>query len=112
MAAASARSWRYGHLQLSIPGKIWARTAEGAARLPPITKVTRRPSACYGTGGKSRMYHHDLRGFNYRLEGMQGAILGVKLKHLDAWTDACRAHAAALHGTSERGRRQRHPLWR
>jgi dTDP-4-amino-4,6-dideoxygalactose transaminase len=44
--------------------------------------------------GQSRKYHHDLRGFNYRLEGMQGAILGVKLKHLDRWTDARRAHAA------------------
>jgi len=44
--------------------------------------------------GQSRKYHHDLRGFNYRLEGMQGAILGVKLKHLHRWTDARRANAA------------------
>jgi dTDP-4-amino-4,6-dideoxygalactose transaminase len=44
--------------------------------------------------GQSRKYHHDLRGFNYRLEGMQGAILGVKLKHLARWTDARRANAA------------------
>jgi len=44
--------------------------------------------------GQSRRYHHDLKGFNYRLEGMQGAILGVKLKHLDAWTNARRRNAA------------------
>lgn len=44
--------------------------------------------------GQSRKYHHDLRGFNYRLEGMQGAILGVKLRHLARWTDARRSHAA------------------
>ena len=44
--------------------------------------------------GQSTRYYHDLRGFNYRLEGMQGAILRVKLRHLERWTDARRAHAA------------------
>ncbi|HMD70666.1 MAG TPA: DegT/DnrJ/EryC1/StrS family aminotransferase [Bryobacteraceae bacterium] len=44
--------------------------------------------------GQSRRYYHDLRGFNYRLEGMQGAILRVKLRHLEAWTEARRANAA------------------
>jgi len=44
--------------------------------------------------GQTRKYHHDLQGFNYRLEGMQGAILVVKLKHLDRWTDARRNNAA------------------
>src|SRR5271165_4269523 len=44
--------------------------------------------------GQSCKYHHDLRGFNYRMEGMQGAILSVKLKHLDRWTDARRKNAA------------------
>lgn len=44
--------------------------------------------------GQDRKYHHVLAGFNYRLEGMQGAILRVKLRHLEAWTEARRAHAA------------------
>lgn len=44
--------------------------------------------------GQSRRYYHDLRGFNYRMEGMQGAILRVKLRHLKQWTRARRAHAA------------------
>lgn len=43
--------------------------------------------------GESRRYYHDLRGFNYRMEGMQGAILRVKLRHLERWTEARRAHA-------------------
>jgi dTDP-4-amino-4,6-dideoxygalactose transaminase len=44
--------------------------------------------------GQSKRYHHTLRGFNYRMEGLQGAILRVKLRHLDAWTDARRSRAA------------------
>ncbi len=44
--------------------------------------------------GQTRKYHHDLKGFNYRMEGMQGAVLRVKLRHLEGWTEARRAHAA------------------
>ena len=44
--------------------------------------------------GQERKYHHTLKGFNYRMEGIQGAILRVKLRHLDAWTEARRQHAA------------------
>lgn len=44
--------------------------------------------------GESQRYRHELRGFNYRLEGLQGAILRVKLRHLDRWTEARRSHAA------------------
>jgi dTDP-4-amino-4,6-dideoxygalactose transaminase len=43
--------------------------------------------------GQDRKYHHVLRGFNFRMEGFQGAILGVKLKHLDKWTEGRRAVA-------------------
>lgn len=43
--------------------------------------------------GQTRKYHHDYKGFNYRMEGLQGAILRVKLRHLDAWTEA-RRHLA------------------
>ena len=41
--------------------------------------------------GQDRKYHHLLRGYNYRMEGFQGAILRVKLHHLDQWTEARRA---------------------
>jgi len=41
----------------------------------------------WGQGGK---YHHVLRGYNYRMEGLQGAILRVKLRHLEQWTEARR----------------------
>ena len=44
--------------------------------------------------GQAKKYHHVLRGYNYRMEGLQGAILRVKLRHLDAWTDQRRSRAA------------------
>lgn len=44
--------------------------------------------------GQDSKYHHLLRGFNYRMEGLQGAILRVKLRHLEQWTEARRTIAA------------------
>ena len=44
--------------------------------------------------GAERKYEHVLKGYNYRLEGIQGAVLRVKLRHLEAWTEGRRAAAA------------------
>jgi dTDP-4-amino-4,6-dideoxygalactose transaminase len=44
--------------------------------------------------GAERKYEHVMRGYNYRMEGIQGAVLRVKLRHLEAWTEARRAAAA------------------
>ena len=43
--------------------------------------------------GQEQRYHHLLKGFNYRMDAIQGAILRVKLRHLEAWTEARRTHA-------------------
>lgn len=32
-------------------------------------------------------YYHDLIGYNYRLEGLQGAVLSVSLRYLPQWTE-------------------------
>ena len=44
--------------------------------------------------GAEKKYHHVLKGYNYRLEAIQGAVLRVKLRYLEAWTEARRAVAA------------------
>lgn len=35
--------------------------------------------------GSNQKYYHELIGYNARMEGIQGAVLGVKLKYLDRW---------------------------
>jgi dTDP-4-amino-4,6-dideoxygalactose transaminase len=44
--------------------------------------------------GQARKYHHSLVGWNGRMDGIQAAILSIKLRHLEAWTERRRAHAA------------------
>ena len=43
--------------------------------------------------GAEKKYQHVLKGYNYRLEGVQGAILSVKLKYLEKWSNDRLAHA-------------------
>jgi dTDP-4-amino-4,6-dideoxygalactose transaminase len=43
--------------------------------------------------GQKEKNRHELMGFNARLEGIQGAILRVKLRRLEEWTEARRSHA-------------------
>ena len=44
--------------------------------------------------GATQKYLHEIYGHNYRMEGIQGAVLGVKLKHLEQWTSRRRKVAA------------------
>ena len=44
--------------------------------------------------GQSRKYHHQVVGWNGRMDGIQGAVLSLKLKRLDDSTAGRRAHAA------------------
>ncbi len=44
--------------------------------------------------GQDAKYHHVLKGYNCRMEGIQGAILRVKLRHLESWVEARRSRAA------------------
>lgn len=43
--------------------------------------------------GQSQKYYHETFGHNYRMEGIQGAVLGVKLNYLDKWTEGRRRAA-------------------
>jgi dTDP-4-amino-4,6-dideoxygalactose transaminase len=43
--------------------------------------------------GQRQKYQHEVRGYNRRLDTLQAAVLRVKLRYLDAWNAARRAHA-------------------
>lgn len=44
--------------------------------------------------GRTKKYEHDLEGYNSRLDTIQAAILRVKLRHLEVWTDTRIANAS------------------
>lgn len=43
--------------------------------------------------GQRKKYHHELIGWNGRMDGLQGAALRIKLRHLAQWNTQRRAHA-------------------
>ncbi len=45
--------------------------------------------------GQPEKYRHDVIGWNDRMDGIQGAVLGAKLKYLPLWNEARRRHARA-----------------
>ncbi len=48
--------------------------------------------------GQTRKYHHAMIGWNGRMDGIQGAVLSVKLKYLAGWNEA-RRNNAELYGS-------------
>lgn len=77
------------------PGKNLGAYGEGGAVTTNTEEFDKRVRVLRDWGCEQK-YHHDLKGFNYRLEGIQGAVLGVKMKYIEAWT-AARQHAAAYY---------------
>jgi dTDP-4-amino-4,6-dideoxygalactose transaminase len=75
------------------PGKNLGAYGEGGMVVTNNDRFTRTIRMLRDWGGEKR-YEHLLKGYNYRMEGLQGAILRVKLRHLAAWTEARRAAAA------------------
>jgi dTDP-4-amino-4,6-dideoxygalactose transaminase len=75
------------------PGKNLGAYGEGGAVTTNDADVARRVRLLRDHGSE-RKYHHEIIGYNFRLEGIQGAVLGVKLRHLDRWNELRRAHAA------------------
>ncbi len=71
------------------PGKNLGAYGEGGAVLTNDEELATKVRLLRDHGS-AKKYFHDMVGYNYRMHGFQGAVLGVKLKYLVAWTDARR----------------------
>jgi dTDP-4-amino-4,6-dideoxygalactose transaminase len=74
------------------PGKNLGAYGEGGATTTNNPEYARKIRMLRDWGAEKK-YQHVLKGFNMRLEGMQGAILRVKMKYIEQWTEARRAAA-------------------
>jgi dTDP-4-amino-4,6-dideoxygalactose transaminase len=75
------------------PGKNLGAYGEGGMVTTDSPEIAKKIRMLRDWGAEKK-YEHVLKGYNYRMEGIQGAILRVKLRHLDRWTEARRTHAA------------------
>lgn len=71
------------------PGKNLGAYGEGGAVTTNDEELAKKVKMMRDHGAYQK-YNHEIFGHNYRMEGIQGAVLGVKLKHLNKWTDARR----------------------
>jgi dTDP-4-amino-4,6-dideoxygalactose transaminase len=75
------------------PGKNLGAYGEGGAVTTSNADYAKRLRMLRDWGSEKK-YYHDLKGGNYRMEGVQGAVLGVKMKYIEGWTESRRSHAA------------------
>ena len=69
------------------PGKNLGAYGEGGALITNDASIAQRARSLRDHA-QSQKYFHDEIGYNYRMDSFQGAVLSIKLKHLDAWNAA------------------------
>jgi dTDP-4-amino-4,6-dideoxygalactose transaminase len=67
------------------PGKNLGACGEGGAVVTNDDAMAARMRALRDHAQTQR-YHHAEIGFNYRMDAMQGAVLGIKMKYIARWT--------------------------
>jgi len=68
------------------PGKNLGAYGDGGAIVTNSDELAEK-IRMYSNHGRSDKYFHEFEGRNSRLDGIQGAILDVKLKYLDKWIE-------------------------
>ncbi len=74
------------------PGKNLGAYGEGGAVVTDNQRIAER-IAVLKDHGQSEKYYHSVIGWNDRMDGIQGAVLSVKLKYLEEWNAARRSNA-------------------
>lgn len=82
------------------PGKNLGSYGEGGAVVTNDAALAEKIKKLRNHGGLDK-YGHEILGTNARLEGIQGAILRVKLRHLDLWNELRRQHVAQYNSLLE-----------
>jgi dTDP-4-amino-4,6-dideoxygalactose transaminase len=74
------------------PGKNLGAFGEGGAVIINDESLYNKVQILKDHGSREK-YVHEFPGHNYRMEGLQGAVLNVKLKYLPKWTEVRRQKA-------------------
>jgi len=74
------------------PGKNLGAYGEGGAVLTNNDELAERIRMLRDHGSKQK-YYHEVVGGNFRMSALQAAILSIKLKHLEEWTEKKRSIA-------------------
>jgi len=74
------------------PSKNLGSCGEGGAMVTSDDKLAQKVRMLREHGSVVK-YEHAFPGYNFRMEGIQGAVLATKLPHLDGWNDQRRAIA-------------------
>src|SRR5262249_55571417 len=69
------------------PSKNLGAYGEGGALITKDASIAQRARSLRDHA-QSKKYLHDEIGYNYRMDSFQGAVLAIKLKHLDQWNTA------------------------
>jgi len=77
------------------PGKNLGAYGDGGAIITNDDDFARR-ARLFANHGSQKKYVHEIEGINSRLDGLQAAILSVKLKYIDDWNNARYRHALKL----------------
>ena len=99
------------------PGKNLGACGEGGAVVTNNDQAAARMRSLRDHAQAQRYYHSEI-GYNYRMDALQGAVLGVKMKHIARWTarrvELAERYIALLHDLPVDlpcTRADREPVW-
>ena len=88
------KTGNFGHMATFsfYPGKNLGAYGDTGAVVTNNDEYAKK-ARMYANHGRISKYDHEFEGINSRMDGIQGAVLGIKLKHLPEWTEKRRAVA-------------------